>query len=81
MSDFVYPYYEVAIVGDDFNTKRVKFTQKFHPNILLLGGKDEGTLELLEQKFVQGKTMIYVCEDKNCKLPVEDITAAEEQLQ
>ena len=81
MSDFVYPYYEVAIVGDDFNTKRVEIVRKFHPNILLLGGKDEGTLELLEQKLVQGRTMIYVCEDKNCKLPVEDVTAAEEQLQ
>ncbi len=81
MSDFVYPYYEVAIVGDDFNNKRVEFGKKFHPNILLLGGKDEGTLELLEQKLVQNKTMIYVCEDKNCKLPVEDVTAAEEQLQ
>ncbi len=81
MSDFVYPYYEVAIVGDDFNTKRVEIVKKFYPNILLLGGKDEGTLELLEQKLVQNKTMIYVCEDKNCKLPVEDVTAAEEQLQ
>ncbi len=81
MSEFVYPYYEVAIVGDDFNTKRVEFVKKFHPNILLLGGKDEGTLELLEQKFVEGKTMIYVCEDKNCKLPVENVNAAEEQLQ
>ncbi len=80
MSDFVYPYYEVAIVGDDFNNKRVEFVKKFHPNILLLGGKDEGTLELLEQKLVRNKTMIYVCEDKNCKLPVEDVTKAEEQL-
>ncbi|MCH7771573.1 MAG: thioredoxin domain-containing protein [Bacteroidetes bacterium] len=81
MSDFVYPYYEIAIVGEDFDTKRVEFVKKFRPNILLLGGKDEGTLELLEQKLVQNKTMIYVCEDKNCKLPVEDVTAAEEQLQ
>ncbi len=38
-------------------------------------------MELLEQNLVQGRTMIYVCEDKNSKLPVEDITAAEEQLQ
>ena len=81
MSDFVYPYYEIAIVGDDFNNKRIEIVKKFHPNILLLGGKDEGTLELLEQKLVRNKTMIYVCEDKNCKLPVEDVIAAEEQLQ
>jgi uncharacterized protein YyaL (SSP411 family) len=81
MNEFVYPYYEVAIVGDDCRTKRVEFLKKYYPNILLLGGKDEGTLELLEQKLVQGKTMIYVCEDKNCKLPVDNLKAAEEQLQ
>ena len=81
MNEFVYPYYEVAIVGGDFSTKRIEFLKKFYPNILLLGGKDEGTLELLEQKLVQGKTMIYVCEDKNCKLPVDNVKAAEDQLQ
>jgi hypothetical protein len=80
MNEFVYPYYEVAIVGDDFSTKRIEFLKKFHPNILLLGGKDEGTLELLQQKLVQGKTIIYVCEDKNCKLPVDNVKEAEKQL-
>ena len=80
MNNFVYPYYEVAIVGDDFKTKRSEFLKKFYPNILLLGGKDEGKLELLQQKLVRGKTMIYVCEDKNCKLPVDNVKAAEKQL-
>ena len=64
-----------------FNTKQVEFLKKFHPNILLLGGKDEGTLELLKQKLVPGKTRIYVCEDKNCKIPVDNVLEAEEQLQ
>jgi len=81
MNEFVYPYYEVAVVGDDFSTKRNEFLTKFYPNILLLGGKEEGTLELLQQKLVQGKTMIYVCEDKNCKLPVDNVKAAEKQMQ
>jgi uncharacterized protein YyaL (SSP411 family) len=81
MNEYVYPYYEVAIVGDDSHTKRVEFLKKFYPNILLLGGKDEGTLELLQQKLVQGKTMIYVCEDKNCKLPVDNVKSAEKQMQ
>jgi uncharacterized protein YyaL (SSP411 family) len=80
MIDMVYPFYEVAIVGSDFEDKRAKLGSSFYPNILLLGGKDEGTLELLSKKLVDGKTMIYVCENKNCKLPVEKITAAKEQL-
>jgi uncharacterized protein YyaL (SSP411 family) len=78
--DMVYPFYEVAIVGPDYEHRRAELSSSFFPNILLLGGKDEGTLELLSKKLVSGKTMIYVCENKNCKLPVEEIAAAKEQL-
>jgi uncharacterized protein YyaL (SSP411 family) len=80
MIDMVYPFYEVAIVGTDYEDKRAKLSSDFYPNILLLGGNDEGTLELLDKKLVTGRTMIYVCEDKNCKLPVEEISAVKEQL-
>ncbi len=81
MIEMVYPYYEVAIVGADYEKKRSALFSVYYPNILLLGGENEGSLELLQQKLVQNKTMIYVCEDKNCKLPVEDITEAKKQLQ
>ena len=80
MIDMIYPFYEVAIVGTDYEKKRAKLSSNYYPNILLLGGKDEGTLELLDKKLVTGKTMIYMCEDKNCKLPVEEISAIKEQL-
>jgi len=80
MIDMVYPFYEIAIVGSDYERKRANISSDFYPNILLLGGKDEGTLELLDRKLVIGKTMIYVCEEKNCKLPVEEISDVEEQL-
>ena len=32
--------------------------------------------ELLQEKFVQGVTMIYVCENKVCQLPTADIIKA-----
>jgi len=80
MIDMVYPFYEVAIVGTDYENKRAKLSSDYYPNILLSGGTDEGTLELLDKKLVTGKTMIYVCVDKNCKLPVEEISAATEQI-
>jgi len=43
---------------------------------MLLGGKEEGSLELLQLKKVDGKTMIYVCQNKSCKLPVINVEAA-----
>ena len=43
----------------------------------LLPQEKGGTaLPLLEGKLVEGKTLIYVCENKTCKLPTEDIQEA-----
>ncbi len=80
MMNFAYPSYEVAIIGSNYESLRSKLSSKFYPNILLMGTEEESNLELLHNKLVRNKTMIYVCEDKNCKLPVEDIKDAEKQL-
>ncbi len=70
--DHVRPPYEVAIVGSDAEAKRNELAANFIPNAILLGGKDEGTLELLTDKLQEGETMIYVCRNKVCKLPVTE---------
>jgi hypothetical protein len=72
--------FEVAIVGDDFNSKRKEFDKKYLPNVFLLGGLNEGTLSLLENKLISKQTTIYVCRNKSCKLPVTDIQKAVEQI-
>ncbi|MFT4760951.1 MAG: hypothetical protein ACI9XO_002393 [Paraglaciecola sp.] len=74
--DFVNRPYEVAIVGDDFEVKRNALMQNYIPNALLLGGKTEGNLELLKGKLQEGETMIYVCRNKVCKLPVMEVEQA-----
>jgi uncharacterized protein YyaL (SSP411 family) len=35
---------------------------------------------LLQNKFREGKTMIYVCQNKVCKLPVETVGRAMDQI-
>ena len=74
------PLYEVAIVGNDFKNKRQEFDQHYLPNVILLGGKKESSLALLENKLIQGQTTIYVCRDKTCKLPETDVKKALLQL-
>ncbi len=74
--DLVKPPYEVAIVGDDFEAKRNELMKHFIPHSILLGGKDEGSLELLKGKLQEGETMIYVCQNKVCKLPVTEVERA-----
>ncbi|MBL4655014.1 MAG: thioredoxin domain-containing protein [Bacteroidia bacterium] len=78
--NMVYSPYEIAIVGKDAAEKRKELDKNFIPNKLILGGQDEGTLPLLKMKAVKGKTMIYVCKNKSCKLPVENVSEALEQM-
>ena len=80
MMNFAYPFYEVAIVGKDYESYRSELSCKYYPNLILMGGQSEGNLELLKNKLIQNKTMIYVCQDRRCKLPVESAEEAEKQL-
>jgi len=80
MSWFVSPPYEVAILGDQFESKRKEFNKNYLPNVFLSGGKNEGGLSLLEGKLVEGQTTIYVCQDKACKLPVTEVKEAIKQI-
>ena len=80
LNDFVHEPYEVAIVGSEYQAKRQALDQHYLPNALLLGGATEGTLELLENKQTEGRTMLYVCQDKMCLLPVEAVPKAVAQI-
>ena len=68
--------YEIAIVGENAEALRKEMQQKFIPNALFLGGKSEGSLELLQDKLVDGETYIYVCRNKTCKRPVQKVADA-----
>lgn len=73
-------HFEVAVVGAEAQSKKREIALPFVPNKILLGGTTEGSLELLEGKLSEGKTLIYVCENKSCLLPVEEPQKALEQL-
>ncbi len=68
--------YEVAIVGDNFMSKRKEFDSYYLPNVFLSGGKNEGTLLLLKDKYVEGQTIIYVCKNKSCMRPETEVKNA-----
>ena len=73
-------FYEVAIVGNQYDELKAEMGQFFLPNAIVMGGADEGSLELLKYKLVENKTYIYVCKDKMCKLPVDNVEDALAQL-
>ena len=72
--------YEVAIMGNNWQEKLSEFHQYYLPNTIYLGGDKEGSLTLLQNKLIDNKTTIYVCENKTCQLPVEEVSAAMKQI-
>ena len=74
------PLYEVAIVGEKAEELRNSMIKNYLPNAILLGGKTEGSLELLKEKLQEGNTYIYVCRNKVCKLPVQEVAQALELM-
>lgn len=74
------PTFEVAILGADAGAKREEMSQEYLPNVLFLGGADEGQLELLTNKLNPGETTIYVCLEKVCQLPVSESAKALSQI-
>ena len=77
---FIKPLFEVAIVGSDWDTIRKTLDKNYLPDVIYLGGNNEGTLNLLKNKLVPGQTTVYVCVDKACKIPVTEAEKALAQI-
>ncbi|MDX5348037.1 MAG: thioredoxin domain-containing protein [Hymenobacteraceae bacterium] len=76
------PVAEVAIAGPDARQKRLELGQYFLPNAVVAGTETESTLPLLENRTaLNGQTTFYVCFNKTCRLPVDTVAEALEQLQ
>ncbi|MDQ1354283.1 MAG: uncharacterized protein QG657_4592 [Acidobacteriota bacterium] len=81
MAYFVFPPFEVAVVGDDWEQKRKELERRFLPQMILMGGAEEGHLPFLKGKLQKGKTLIYICRDKRCMLPVVEVEEALKQME
>ena len=80
MSYFVGDYYEVAISGKDALNKLKEINQHYIPNKLIAGSTIKSTIPLMEGRFSNDETLIYICVDGACQLPVSDTQNALNQL-
>lgn len=71
--------YEVAIVGKEAIAKNRELQKHYLPRCIFMGGEKED-LPLLENKLAAGRTLIYVCTNKTCKLPVEEVAKSLQQI-
>lgn len=73
-------FYEVAVSGNKAKEKIAVIQKEFIPNILIVGATKESAIPLLENRFNEDETYIYVCVDGTCKLPETDEVKVIEQL-
>jgi uncharacterized protein YyaL (SSP411 family) len=71
---------EIAIVGSKAATLRKEFSAHYLPSAIWSGSMGTSTLPLLQDKIKAGETLIYVCKNKTCKLPVKTVVEAMGQL-
>ena len=75
------PTAEVAIVGSKAPEMRAELSAFYLQNMLLAGTLTQSELPLLKDRTaILGKTTVYVCYNKTCKLPVYTAAEALEQL-
>lgn len=82
MLKYLEPYYEVVIAGPKAEAYARELEGHYLPNTLLVAAdaEQEGQLPLLDYRFVDGATQIYVCQNMACQLPVEAVEKALEQM-
>ncbi|WP_027078244.1 thioredoxin domain-containing protein [Maribacter antarcticus] len=71
------PFYEIAIVGENYLEKRKELCTSYIPQSIICGSEHEGVLSLLKNRYNKETTQIFICEEGACKLP---LTRTEEVL-
>ncbi|MCU4156016.1 thioredoxin domain-containing protein [Carboxylicivirga sp. A043] len=63
---------EIVIAGKDAEKFRGELQKQLRPGVIYAGSLDgESELELLKNRYKEGVTLIYQCQNKTCELPVE----------
>lgn len=74
-----HPVYEITITGSGYAKILDDFQEHYLPNALFMGG-ESSTLPLSRDKHAPGQTLIYVCRNKTCGLPVTSVEEALRQM-
>lgn len=78
---FLKPTVEIAISGEQLFSFAQQLQKQYFPNKVIVGTLHQSKLPLLEMRDAkQGQTLIYVCRNKTCLLPVSTVSEAWEQI-
>lgn len=72
LSNFQNDFYEVVVVGKDASKKIKELNKNYLPNIIIAGSEGESNSSLFKNRYVPNQTLIYICVNNTCKMPLED---------
>lgn len=73
-------FHEIAVVGKNHRALGKEIIGHYLPNSILVGTDKEGSIDLLKNRYNEGETLVYVCIEGACKLPVTSTEQALGQL-
>ncbi|MBD3629095.1 thioredoxin domain-containing protein [Cyclobacterium sp.] len=73
------PTAEIAVTGPGAEKKALTFLAGYRPNLVISASSGDSKLPLLQDKPMV-KSLFYVCFNKSCKQPVEEVADALNQL-
>ncbi|MFC2127161.1 thioredoxin domain-containing protein [Bacteroidota bacterium] len=79
-TDLTTNFYEIAIVGKNAKEKIKEIHKQYIPNKLIAASTSNSEEPLLKYRFQENQTLIYICIDGACKLPVSTSKEALSQL-
>jgi uncharacterized protein YyaL (SSP411 family) len=78
--NFTGEFYEIAIAGNSAFEKLNEINKKYIPNKLIAGSTSNSNIPLMQGRFSENETLIYLCVDGACQLPQENTENALSQL-
>tara|TARA_B100001750_G_scaffold226914_1_gene220104 strand:- start:2813 stop:4915 length:2103 start_codon:yes stop_codon:yes gene_type:complete len=73
----IFPFYQIILVGENSIKLKNIIDDNYIPNKIFAGSKNtKSELNILQKKYIENKTYIYVCVDNACLLPVTNTAEA-----
>ncbi len=74
--NYTKPYYELVVVGPKAKEVLTELNSFYLPNKLIAASTTESSQEIFEGRYLKDETLIYVCVNNACKLPVRTVEEA-----
>ena len=80
-TNYTFPFYEVASTGNEALVKATEINKNYIPNKLLCGSLTNSNLPLLKGRYSTDNTIIFICVNKTCNLPTDNVNIALQQIE